>query len=141
MNQSLLRQDGVDTSITDLGTQSSTLTFKPARAVDFGKLAKAVDTAGFTTSEIKVWATGQVEVADGQIIFKVGGSDQTFPLTNNELAMKLKAAQGKEVKVTGKLEFKETPARLLVESFEEPPSELGDSSIRVVPNLFVTRAP
>lgn len=108
----------MDTSITDLGTQSSTLTFKPARAVDFGKLAKAVDTAGFTAGEIKVWVTGRVEVAGGQTLFRVSGSDQTIPLVDNEAAAKLGAAQEKEVKVIAKVEFKETPAKLLIESFQ-----------------------
>ncbi len=131
----------METSITDLGTQSSTLTFKPGKVIDFAKLAKTVDTAGFTAGEITVWVTGRVEVADGQTLLKVTGGDQTFTLTNNELVAKLKAAQEKEVKVIGKVEFKETPTRLVVESFEEPQGELGDSSIRVVPNLFVTRAP
>ena len=108
----------MDASKTDLDTQSSTLTFKPGKAIDFGKLAKAVDTAGFTPGEIKVWATGRIEIADGQIIFIFGGSDQTFPLTNNELAAKLEAAQGKEVKVTAKVDFKGTPAKLVIESFQ-----------------------
>jgi hypothetical protein len=118
VNATLLRQDGVETSTTDLDTQSSTLTFKPGTIIDFRKLANAIDAAGFTASDMTVWATGRVEVADGQTIFKVGGSDQTFPLTNNELAATLKATQGQEVKVVGKLEFKETPARLLMESFQ-----------------------
>ena len=111
----------MDSSKTDRETQSSTLTFKPGRLIDFGKLAKAVDTAGFTASEIKVWVTGQVEVLATQTLLKVSGSDQTFPLVNNELAATLKAAQGKEVKVIGKLEFKETPAKLVLECFTEAP--------------------
>ena len=121
MNQSLLRQDGVDSSKTDLETQSSTLTFKPGRLIDFGKLAKAVDTAGFTAREIKVWVTGRVEVVGGQTLFKVSGSDLTFPLVNNELAPTLKAAQGKEVKVIGNIEFTEAPAKLVLESCTEVP--------------------
>ena len=108
----------MDASKTDLDTQSSTLTFKPGKAIDFGKLAKAVDTAGFTPGEIKVWATGRIEIADGQITFKVSGSNQTFPLVNNGLAATLKAAQGKEIKVIGRVEFKETPSRLIVERFQ-----------------------
>lgn len=118
MNQTLLRQDGVKESKTDLNTQSSTLTFKPGEAIDFGKLAKAVDTSGFTAGEIKVWATGRVETADGQILFKVSGSDQIFLLVNNEAVVKLKAAQGRRVKVIGRVQFKETPVTLVIEGVE-----------------------
>ena len=93
------------------------MTFKPGKAIDFGKLAKEVDTSGFTASEIKVWATGRVEVAGGQTLFRVSGSNQAFPLVDDELTAKLKAAEGKEVKLTGKVKFKDTPAKLVVESF------------------------
>ena len=118
MNATLLRQDGVATSNTDLETQTSTLTFKPGKAIDFRKLAKAVDTAGFTVGEIRVWVTGQVEIADGQVLFKVGGSDQIFLLVDNEAVVKLKAAQGRRAKVIGRVQFKETPVTLVIESVE-----------------------
>ncbi len=108
----------MQTSKTDLHTQSSTLTFKPGKAIDFGELTKAVDTAGFTVGEIKVWAAGRVEVAGGQLLFRVSGSDQAFLLVDNEPATNLKAAQGKEIKVTAKVDFKETPAKLVIESFQ-----------------------
>ncbi len=132
MNESLLRQVGVDRSKTDLATQTSTLAFKPGEAIDFGKLAKAVDTAGFTVGDIKVWATGRVEVAGGQLLFRISGSEQALLLLDNDSAAKLKDTQGKEIKVTGKVDFKNTPAKLEIESFqmwEDVPSgddEKGD---------------
>jgi hypothetical protein len=118
VNKSLLRQDGVADSNTSLETQSSTVTFKKGQAIDFGKLAKAVDTAGFKAAEIKIWATGSIVEHDGRLALKVSGSDQTFPLVENEQAAKLKAALVKEIKVVGRVEFQETPPRLLVESVE-----------------------
>lgn len=118
MNSYLLRQDGVQTSKTDLHTQSSTLTFKPGEAIDFGRLAEAVDTTGFTVGDMKVWATGRVEEAGGQLCFRISGSEQALLLVDNDSAAKLKDTQGKEIKVTGKVDFKNTPAKLEIESFQ-----------------------
>lgn len=118
MNKSLLRQDGVADSHTSLETHSSTVTFEKGKVIDFAKLAKAVDTAGFTAGEIKIWAGGVVERVDGEVVVRVSGSNQTLVLAENEHTDKLKAALGKEIKVVGNVEFQETPPRLVVESFE-----------------------
>ena len=118
MNKSLLRQDGVADSNTSLETQSSTVTFKKGKVIDFAKLAKAVDTAGFKAEEIKIWASGSIVEEDGRLTLKVSGSNQTLPLTENEQTAKLKATLGKEIKVVGKVELKESPPRLVVERFE-----------------------
>lgn len=66
-------------SNTSLDTQSSTVTFKKGKVIDFEKLAKGVDSAGFKAAEIKIWATGTVEKSDGQVVLKVSGSNQTLP--------------------------------------------------------------
>lgn len=105
-------------SNTSLDTQSSTVTFKKGNVIDFGKLAKAVDSAGFKAGEIKIWARGTVEQVDGKPSLKISGSDQILPLTNNEQAAKLKDFLGKEIKVVGKLEFDKKPPPLIVEGFE-----------------------
>jgi len=118
VSKSLQRQAGVDKAKSDLDTQSSTVTFKKGKVIDFAKLAKAVDKAGFTAGEITIWATGSVETSDGQVVFKVSDSHQTFPLVENEQAVKLKAARGKEVKIVGKVMFQERPPRLVVERFQ-----------------------
>ena len=118
MNKSLLRQDGVADSNTSLETQSSTVIFKKGQVVDFSKLAKAVDKAGFKAGEIKIWATGSIVQLDGKLTLKVSGSNQTFPMVENEQTAKLKAALGKEIRVVGKVEFQESPPKLVIESFE-----------------------
>ena len=118
MNKSLLRQDGVADSNTSLETQSSTVIFKKGQLIDFSKLAKAVDKAGFKAGEIKIWVTGSIVQLDGKLTLQVGGSNQTFPLAENEQTAKLKAAQGKEIRVVGKVEPQESPPRLVVESFQ-----------------------
>lgn len=102
-------------SDTSLDTQSSTVTFKKGKAIDFGKLAKAVDSAGFKAAEIKIWARGTVEKSDGQVFLKVSGSNQTLPL-KGEVA-KIKA--GEEVTVVGKVEFDKKPASLVIENVEK----------------------
>jgi hypothetical protein len=102
-------------SNTSLETQSSTVTFKKGKVVDFGKLAKAVDSAGFKAAEIKIWAKGTVEKSDGQVVLKVSGSNQTLPL-KGEVA-KLKA--GEEVTVVGNVEFDKKPPTLIVERVEK----------------------
>lgn len=104
-------------SNTSLETQSSTVTFKKGKVIDFGKLGGAVDSAGFKAAEIKIWATGRVEEADGELALKVSGSNQTFPIKGNE--QKLKGLVGKEVKVVGKLEVDKKPPSLIVESVEK----------------------
>lgn len=98
-------------SNTSLDTQSSTVTFKKGKVIDFGKLGGAVDHAGFKASEIKIWVRGIVEKSDGQVVLKVSGSNQTL-LLKGELA-KLKA--GEEVRVVGNVEFDKTPSTLIVE--------------------------
>jgi hypothetical protein len=95
------------------------VTFKKGKVVDFQKLARAVDSAGFKAAEVKVWAKGTVEPGDGRLFFKVSGSGQSFPLKKNEQTAKLKGLLGKEVRVVGKLEFEEKPLPLIVESIEE----------------------
>lgn len=105
-------------SNTSLETQSSTVIFKKGQVIDFGKLAKAVDKAGFKAGEIKIWATGSIVQLDGKLTLKVSGTNQTLPLVENEQTAKLKGPSGKEIKVVGKVEFQEKPPRLVIESFE-----------------------
>lgn len=118
MNKSLLRQDGVADSNTSLEDQSSTVVFKKGQAIDFSKLAKAVDKAGFKAGEIKIWASGSIVEHDGRLTLKVSGSNQILPLVENDQTVKLKATPGREIKVVGKVEFQEKPPGLVVESFE-----------------------
>lgn len=106
-------------SNTSLETQSSTVTFKKGKVIDFQKLAKAVDSAGFKAAEIKVWARGVVEEADGKVSLRVSDSNQMLPLTNNEQAAKLKDFLGREVRVVGKLELDKRPPSLILESVEK----------------------
>ncbi|MBI4490072.1 MAG: hypothetical protein HY694_13370 [Deltaproteobacteria bacterium] len=94
------------------------MTFKKGKIIDFGKLVKAVDGAGFKASEIKIWARGLVEQTNGKFSLKVSGSNQSFTLRENEQTTKLKANLGKEVKVAGKLELDKGPPSLILESFE-----------------------
>jgi len=82
-------------------------------------LAKAVDSAGFKASEIKIWARGVVQQTDGQLSLKVSDSNQTLPLSKNEQTAKLKDLLGKEILAVGKLEFDKTPPSLILESFEK----------------------
>lgn len=118
MNKSLLRQAGVADSNTSLDTQSSTVTFKKGNVIDFGKLAKAVDSAGFKAGEIKIWAKGTISRTNGKLSLIVSGTNQSFPLKENEQTAKLKDFLGKEIKVVGKLEFDQKPPPLVLESFE-----------------------
>lgn len=118
MNKSLLRQDGVADSNTSLETQSSTVIFKKGQVIDFGKLVKAIDRAGFKAGEITIWATGSITQLGGELALKVSGSNQTFPLVENEQTAKLRVAVGKEITVVGKVELQKAPPRLAAESFQ-----------------------
>ena len=102
-------------SDTSLKTQSSTVTFKKGKKIDFKKLAGAVDSAGFKASEIKIWARGTVEKSGGQLVLKVSGSDQPFPLGGEVANIK----PGEEATVVGNVEFDKTPSTLIVESVEK----------------------
>ena len=107
----------MEDSDTSLKTQSSTVKFKKGKEIDFSKLAQAVDKAGFKASEIKVWATGTIEQADGKPSLKVSGSNQTFSLKGEE--SKLKGLSGKQVTVVGKVEFDKKPVLLVIEDVEK----------------------
>lgn len=102
-------------SDTSLKTQSSTVTFKKGKKIDFKKLAGAVDSAGFKAGEIKIWARGTVEKSGGQLAFKVSGSDQTFPLKGEVANIK----PGEEATVVGNVEFDKAPSALVVERVEK----------------------
>lgn len=122
MSKSLGRLDVVRDVNTSLKTQSSTLTFKPGKAIDFLALADAVDKAGFKAGTITIWATGTVSVTpDGRATFTVGGTNQTLPVADNPELARLKKEAGKEVSVMAKVLFTETPPRLVLESAPEKP--------------------
>jgi len=54
--------------------------FRPGRPVDFDAIIKAIDDAGFPAQAIRVVATGWVVDTQGQVAFKVSGTDQVFPV-------------------------------------------------------------
>jgi hypothetical protein len=58
VSKSLRRLDVGQDVNTELSTQSSTLTFKPGKPIDFQALAQAVDKAGFKAGSITIWARG-----------------------------------------------------------------------------------
>ncbi|MBI2154200.1 MAG: hypothetical protein HYV92_12320 [Candidatus Rokubacteria bacterium] len=117
MSKSLGRLDVVRDVKTELKTQSSTLTFKPGRPIDFKALADAVDKAGFKAGAITIWAKGTVTFTpDGAATFTVSGSNQTFPVADSPQLAVLKSETGKEVSIVAKVQFAETPPRLVVES-------------------------
>ena len=108
-------------SKTSLETQSSTLLFKPGKVIDFTQIDKAVDKAGFTASEITIWAKGTPKVEpDGRLVFVVSGTNQTFVVEENEEAAKLKVQVGKEISLVAKLDRKQQPPRLVLIGPEGP---------------------
>lgn len=125
MSKSLRRLDVVRDANTELDTQSSTVTFKPAQAIDFKALAAAVDKAGFKASSITIWAKGALSATpDGGLIFTVSGSHQTFPIAEPPEAAKQKAMVGKEMPIVARVQFDDTPPRLVI--VEEPKAGMGD---------------
>lgn len=102
-------------SKTSLETQSSTLLFKPGKVIDFTQIDKAVDKAGFTASEITIWAKGTPKVEpDGRLVFVISGTNQTLPVADGEEAAKLKAQAGKEITLVAKVDRKQQPPRLVL---------------------------
>lgn len=114
MSKSLGRLDVVQDVKTELGTQSSTLTFKPRRPIDFRALADAVDRAGFKAGGITIWAKGMLKVSEGRATFTVSGTDQTFPVGDSPQLAGLKGEAGKEISIVAKVQFGETPPRLII---------------------------
>jgi len=93
----------------------STVTFKPGKPIDFAALAKAVDKAGFKAGGITIWAKGTVSTApDGRLMFTVSGSNQTFPIADTPEAAKLKTMVGMETPIVARMQFEETPPRLVI---------------------------
>ena len=119
MSKSLRRLDVVQDVNTELSTQTSTLTFKPGKPIDFQALVHAVDKAGFKAGRITIWAKGTLSAApDGHLVFTVSGSHQTFPLADAAESAKLQAMTGQEMPMVARVQFEETPPRL--EIVEEP---------------------
>ncbi|MBI2878625.1 MAG: hypothetical protein HYY19_02765 [Candidatus Rokubacteria bacterium] len=117
MSKSLGRLDVVRDVKTELSTQSSTLTFKPGRPIDFRALADAVDRAGFKAGKITIWATGTLKVgADGRAIFTVSGTNQALPVADSPQLAPLKKEAGKEIPIVAEVRFQETPPRLVIAS-------------------------
>lgn len=115
MSKSLGRLDVVHDAKTELTTQSSTLTFKPGRPIDFRALADAVDKAGFKAASITMWAKGTLSMgSDGRATFTVSGTNQSFPVAESPRLARLRSEAGKEISIVAKVEFTETPPRLLL---------------------------
>ncbi len=114
MSKSLGRLDVVRDAKTELKTQSSTVTFKPEKPIDFQVLADAVDKAGFKAGAITIWAKGTLNVSDGRATFTVSGTNQTFPVADSPQLTDLKREAGKEISIVAKVLFSETPPRLLL---------------------------
>jgi hypothetical protein len=116
VSKSLGRLDVVRDAKTELKTQSSTVTFKPGKPIDFQALADAVDKAGFKAGAITIWAKGALNVSDGRATFTVSGTNQTFPVVDSPQLAGLKGDQEKEIAIVAKVQFQESPPRLVLAS-------------------------
>ncbi len=126
MSKSLGRLDVVRDVKTELSTQSSTLTFKPGRPIDFPALAAAVDKAGFKAEAMTIWAKGILSVgSDGRATFTVSGSNQTFPVADGPELVRLKTEAGKEISLVAHVRFTEAPPRLVIEGAPGQPGMGG----------------
>lgn len=119
MSKSLGRLDAVRNAKADLNTQTATVTFKTGKPIDFRALADAVDKAGFKAGAITIWAKGIVNVADGRITFTVSGTNQALPVADSPQLAGLRSDQGKEISIVAKVQFTETPPRLVIASEPE----------------------
>lgn len=117
MSKSLGRLDVARDVKTELKTQSSTLTFKSGKPIDFKALADAVDKAGFKAGAITIWAKGTLALTpNGAATFTVSGSGQTFPVADSPQLAALKSEAGKEISIVAKVQFLESPPRLVLEA-------------------------
>jgi hypothetical protein len=116
VSKSLGRLDVVRDVKTELKTQSSTVTFKPGKPIDFRALADAVDKAGFKAGAITIRAKGRLNVSDGQATFTVSDTNQSFAVGDSPQLAALKREAGKEISIVAKVQFTETPPRLLIAS-------------------------
>jgi copper chaperone CopZ len=125
VSKSLGRLDVVRDVKTELKTQSSTVTFKPGKPIDFRALADAVDKAGFKAGAITIWAKGSLRVSDGRATFTVSGTSQAFPVADSPQLAGLVSGGDKEVTIVAKVQFTETPPRLVLMSEPEKESMPG----------------
>jgi len=115
VNKSLGRLDVVQHVETRLDTQSSTVTFKPGKPIDFAALAKAVDKADFKAGSITIWAKGTLSAAPaGHLMFTVSDSHQTFPVADSPEAAQLKTMLGQEMPIVAQVQFDKTPPQLVL---------------------------
>lgn len=126
MSKSLGRLDAVRSARADLDTQTATVTFKPGKLVDFQALADAVGKAGFKAGTITIWARGTLGTGpDGTPTFTVSGTNQTFPVADSPQLARLQGEMGKEIPIVARVQFTETPPRLVLESGSGRPPERG----------------
>ncbi len=115
MNKSLRRLDVVKDTKTNFRTQISNVTLKKGRPVNFSEIANAIDQAGFTVGEITISAKGFFKISPSAApVFKVSGSNQVFPVVENEKSKGLRKAanlKSKEVEITARVAFNEKPPR------------------------------
>ncbi len=117
MSKSLGRLDVVRSARAELDTQAATVTFKPGKPIDFLALAGAVDRAGFKAGRITIWARGTLSAGpDGSLTFTVSGTNQTLPVADSPRLAGLKSEVGREIPIVARVQFTETPPRLVLES-------------------------
>lgn len=116
MGKSLGRLDAVRHVETSIQAQTSTVTFKRGKPVDFKAIAAAIDKAGFKAGEMTIWARGTLAgTPDGRLTFTPSGTSQTLPLAETPQLAALKGKIGQEVSLVAKVEFEKTPPQLIVE--------------------------
>ncbi len=130
MSKSLGRLDAVRSAKAELDTQTATVTFKPGKPIDFQALADAVSKAGFKAGSITVWARGTLGTGpDGKPTFTVSGTNQTLPVADSPQLAGLKSEMGKEISIVARVQFTETPPRLVLESDASKASKVKDLGV------------
>ena len=97
---------------------------KKGKSFDPVQIPKAIQDAGFTSTEVSVVALGSVEQTNGGLRLKVPGLNRPFLLAGGaklDALAKRKDIAGKNFQITGRLQNEKQVPALTVDDFQEPP--------------------
>lgn len=101
MSVAVKKLEGVESAKVSLNEGRATIKLKPGNSIRLEQIRKVVNEQGFTPKDAKVRAVGDLTGTDGRLQFKVGGSNEVFPVMETPHADWQKHAGAKNVMIAG----------------------------------------
>jgi copper chaperone CopZ len=96
---------GVNDVEVSLNRGNAVVSMKPGNTASFSQLQRAITKNGFVINETKVELTGEIMRSNAQLLLKVVGTSDSYPLSfaNPDVQKVVDAAAGKRVRLRGTL--------------------------------------